>query len=133
MKICCPNCNHEFIQINPKGNNLHKKATIVQTLVIVNLCANHFNVTYAQVVGRSREKQIVKARHSAIYLLYKWGFLTCKEIGQLINRDHTTVVFGKQRVLDSFSTKTDLYEDILFLESEVEAYLNPSKQLKATA
>lgn len=79
--------------------------TVLQTLV-----CDVFDVTWSQVMSKSRDRQITFARHAYCYfskLLFKKSLKTIgKEIG---DRDHTTVLHSIQNVKDMVETKHDLF------------------------
>lgn len=53
----------------------------------------------AQVIlGRSRYRAVVKARHQVMVELWRQGMSTT-EIGSVLDRDHTTVMHGLQKAL----------------------------------
>ena len=55
--------------------------------------ANHFNININDLRSHSRNKNIMQARHAAIYLSQKLLHNTLREIGIYYNgRDHTTVI-----------------------------------------
>ena len=49
-----------------------------------------FNVPVRSILGPSRRRNKVKARHAAMYICYQEGH-TYAAIGKAMNRDHTTV------------------------------------------
>ena len=51
-----------------------------------------YNVTKADLVGKSRVKEVAQARHVAIYLIRSIIEMSQPNIGKLFNRDHTTVI-----------------------------------------
>jgi len=61
------------------------------------VCAR-LEVTWADLIGRSREARIVEARNILFYILYRVYKLTAKETGQFFKRDHATVLSGAKRI-----------------------------------
>ena len=49
------------------------------------------------VMGRSRERSVANVRHAIMHRLHNYGLSAC-EIGRIMDRDHTTVLHGIQRV-----------------------------------
>lgn len=45
-------------------------------------------------IGRGRPRELVEARHIAFYLMRKLTGLTLTQIGEIFNRDHSTVIYG---------------------------------------
>jgi chromosomal replication initiator protein len=92
---------------------------------VVATVSNHFGTTPAVVKGRARNKDIVLARHVAMYM--------CRELLPEMNtvhlgsafggRDHTTILYACQRVRAMMDLDTDLCTQI----SELTADLTRSK------
>ena len=53
--------------------------------------------TVAQLKGPTRLRHIARARQLAMFKLREAG-LTVARIGAILNRDHTTVIYGCQRI-----------------------------------
>ncbi len=51
-----------------------------------------YNVTKADLIGKSRVKEVAQARHVAIYLIKHIVEMTKQNIGKLLNRDHATII-----------------------------------------
>ncbi len=58
--------------------------------------ARHFGVWESALVGAGRTRRVVQARHLLMYLLHEQG-LSTTQIGRIVRRDHTTVVYGIRR------------------------------------
>ena len=59
----------------------------------------YYGVSLQAITGKSRAKQIVEARHVAMYLLREDAELALKQIGLLLgHRDHSTVIHGVQKI-----------------------------------
>lgn len=59
--------------------------------IIAGIAARH-KTTVKAIRGNSREASLVRARREAIQLLRDDG-LSLQRIGELLNRDHTTIVY----------------------------------------
>ena len=59
---------------------------------IIQQIAEKHGVTVEALKGRSRRGSIRAARKDAVRLIYKHTELSTPEIGELFNRDHTTIV-----------------------------------------
>jgi len=86
--------------IMPSVSN--RKMTPKQRLALCNeiiekVCT-YYGVSVKDVVGRSRFKEIVMARHMAIYIIRNKVKLKLKATGMLFNRDHTTVIHAIQNI-----------------------------------
>lgn len=65
----------------------------------------YFEMTDVELKGKKRTRHFAMARHIICHLLrYEYG-MTLKEIGLLLNRDHTSVMHGVKTVSDLLHTK----------------------------
>jgi chromosomal replication initiator protein len=68
---------------------------------IIRLVEETFRVTMVEMKSKSRQRNIVEARHMAMYLMRKNTLLRLKQIGELFDsRDHTTVIHACKRIKD---------------------------------
>ena len=65
-------------------------------------------ISYEDITSAKRSREIVIARHMAIWFLYQKG-LTFQKIGKLIgNRDHSTIVCARDRIKNYLEIKDTL-------------------------
>ena len=80
---------------------------------ILERAANVFDLPLAAIPGRSRERRVVEARQ-AVCLALRRDHWTVVAIGELIGRDHTTVIYSVQaaerRAVESPEYALDLLE-----------------------
>lgn len=55
--------------------------------------AAEFNVTVKDLVGASRTPSLIRARRAACMVLREYFQLSSVEIGKIVQRDHTTVLY----------------------------------------
>jgi len=61
--------------------------------------AAHFDLTCADLTGRSRMSIVVEARQAAAWVLRRAiPALSLTDIGRLLHRDHTTVIYSLRQV-----------------------------------
>lgn len=66
--------------------------------IVMEVC-KYYGITVAQLLGRSRKKEIKNPRHVASYILCKCGY-SLKAVGKILgNRDHTTIINSRDRVI----------------------------------
>lgn len=61
--------------------------------IMLEVCEKH-GITFGQLVGQSRAKVVVSARHEAWFRLYQESASSSVEIGRLTLHDHATVLYG---------------------------------------
>ena len=66
---------------------------------IAEICRRH-DVCMADVMGRSRFRVHINARHEAFWMLRTMYGLSYPRIGQIMGRDHSTVLYGIDRHLE---------------------------------
>lgn len=86
--------------IMPSVSN--RKMTPKQRLALCNeiiekVCS-YYAVTNEDIIGKSRCRDIIKARHMAIYIIRNKVKYKLKATGTLFNRDHTTVIHAIQNI-----------------------------------
>ena len=71
---------------------------MVTSLTIRRDVCNLFNVTMIELLGTTRQKSVVRARHTAIYLIRKRLNYSFNQIGKIFNRDHKTIMHGYRKI-----------------------------------
>ena len=76
---------------------------------ILNEVSIHSNISIEDVLGRSRNRKIMYARHLLAYTMYRTGLYSLKDIGLKIGgRDHATIINSRSVVEDLLSVKDDI-------------------------
>jgi len=83
-----------------------KKLTDAEKVnAIIALTCNYFNVSKLDIESQSREREVVTPRQIAMYLIHSHCEITLKKIGKMFGgRDHSTVIYAKNTVLDLSDT-----------------------------
>ena len=80
---------------------------------IIDAVAEYFDLPPPQLAGKARDKQLVRARHIAMYLLRADAARPLTEIGRLLGkRDHTTVMHGTEKIEREMYTDPGLRQEI---------------------
>ncbi|HCC84547.1 MAG TPA: chromosomal replication initiator protein DnaA [Candidatus Pacebacteria bacterium] len=101
-----------------------KKPTMlkVQPEEIIKTVANHFRIKQSAIRGKSRLKELVTARHIAMYLLRQELKLSLEEIGKWFsNRDHTSVLHATQKIEDQVVINDLIQQDVSALRMTLTA------------
>ena len=78
---------------------------------IIGQTAKYFHLTFDDIVGRARTKNIALARQIAMYLAREMTSMSLVDIGEVFGgRDHTTVMHACTRVSDDMPEKPDIYK-----------------------
>lgn len=86
---------------------------------IIDKVSEFYSLSNKQIKSPNRKKELVKARWIAMYLIRQETNMKLEAIGELFNRDHTTVIHALQSVNDvlNFRYDTDLKDDLLKIQS----------------
>ncbi len=94
----------------------------VQPEDVIKTVANHFRIKQSAIRGKSRIKDLVTARHIAMYLLRNELKLPLEEIGKWFsNRDHTSVLHATQKIEDQVVINDLIQQDVSALRMTLTA------------
>jgi chromosomal replication initiator protein len=87
---------------------------------IINAVAEYYGVEVGAIIGRGRSRNIVVPRQVAMYLLRDETDCSLVDIGTLLGgRDHTTVIYGCEKIGEDLSTDTRLRQDIMLIRERL--------------
>ncbi len=87
----------------------------------VRLVARHLGVDENELLGRGRSKEVAMARQILMYLLRNVCDLSLPQIGELLGRDHTTVIYGVEKVEKLIEMDDSVRRSIMRLREELYA------------
>lgn len=67
-----------------------------RNLAEIDAIAEMYDYTLADILGKSKNRTLVKVRRKCVVMLREKGYSTT-EIGRIINRDHSTIVHSLQK------------------------------------
>ena len=81
---------------------------------IVNEISQYYKLGVDLIKGKSRKREIVKARFIAIYLIRSDTDFTLSAIGRMFNRDHSTILYSIRIINNTLTLKydTDISDDL---------------------
>lgn len=89
---------------------------------VIKTVANHFRVKQIAIKGKRRTKDLVTARHVAMYFLREELKMPLEEIGRWFsNRDHTSVIHAIQKIEDLTADDELIRQDISALRMSLTA------------
>jgi chromosomal replication initiator protein len=81
---------------------------------ILEAVARHFDVPLERLLGRERSAEVVLPRQVAMYLLRRETGASLPQIGDAVGgRDHTTVMYGVERIADRMETDDALRRQVM--------------------
>ncbi len=95
----------------------------IPTESMINRCFNaiftKYGVTKDELTGQKRTKEIVGARHIAIYLIRNTVEMSLPNIGKIFNRDHTTMMSSIENVEKRMKTDKSFKREIEELKKQI--------------
>lgn len=79
---------------------------------ILNNAADFFGVPVAELTGRNRSAKIALPRQIVMYVMREELGASLPQIGQILDRDHTTVIHGIERVMTEMERDPNLVQTI---------------------
>ena len=90
---------------------------VVTPEIIINMVAEQFEITPADIIGNKRSSKIVYPRQIAMYLCRTMLDIPLTQVGSYIgNRDHTTVIHGINKIQDDLKTSEQTQKVIATLK-----------------
>ncbi|HSX41775.1 MAG TPA: chromosomal replication initiator protein DnaA [Candidatus Saccharimonadales bacterium] len=93
-----------------------KKITGKQLLKAV---ATHFDIEVSDLLGKKRLKELVYPRHLAMYLLKENLHHSFPQIGDELNKDHTTIMHGVRKIEEQLKTNQHIEADLRAIEGVI--------------
>ncbi|MCU0488743.1 MAG: chromosomal replication initiator protein DnaA [Anaerolineales bacterium] len=87
---------------------------------IVRRVADTFGLTVDRILGRDRSKQVALPRQIAMYLLREGSNYSLPQIGEALGgRDHTTVMYGCEKITELLETDDRLRRQVVDLKEQL--------------
>jgi len=86
---------------------------------IVKEVARYYNLSDEKLRGRGRSKKIAHSRQVAMYIAREETQASLPQIGEALDRDHTTVLYGHGKISEQIETDDRLRRDILTIRERL--------------
>src|SRR5205814_2441461 len=86
---------------------------------ILDETASYFGLTRQDLVSKNRSRPLTTARHVAMYLLRDCTGLSLIKIGELFDRDHTTVLHGVKKIEILMRARGSVYTQVQALTRKI--------------
>lgn len=97
---------------------------------IISYVATHYNLTFEDIIGSSRKKRIITARHMAVALAHEHTDYSLPELGDAFgNRDHTTMLNSIKRAVELMTVRSHTIVDWKHLSKLINDNKNINKSL----
>ncbi len=95
---------------------------------IIEIVAESFSTSSEYIVGKSRKREIVVARHAAMYLAKEFTHRSLKSIGlHFAGRDHSTVIHAVKAVQDRLETEASFRQKLEHAQEVVRRRVDGSR------
>ena len=86
---------------------------VIMPAEILAKCSEMFGIPVDEIIGTSRRRQLVTARHIAMYVMRELTELSFPAIASKFgDRDHTTVIHAVNKIKDLMSERQQIYEQV---------------------
>ncbi len=100
--------------INPESEKLLTPENII------NVVADYYGVRPEDIKSQKRNKEIVLPRQIAMYLIRVMNDISLKDVGKILgNRDHTTVIHGYEKIINTMNNDKNLENTIEILKKKL--------------
>lgn len=107
------------LQLNLKSA-ITKPARRLRAQEVISTVAKHFNLKNKELCGHNRKADLVRARQIAMYFLREDIGLQLQRVAQLMGgRDHTTVIYGVEKMKREFELNSEVRQEILALRTQL--------------
>ena len=87
---------------------------------IISVVAEHYHISESDILSPKRNKELTYPRQIIMYLCSTMTEATLNEIGEALgNRDHATVIHGRDKISEDLKTNEVLKNDIAILEKKI--------------
>jgi chromosomal replication initiator protein len=86
---------------------------------IVKIISEHYELKDEDIFKKTRTKHLVKARQFLIYFLREITQLSYTSIGELLKKDHTTIIYSYEKIVKEMAKNPSLSQEIEILKSKI--------------
>ena len=86
---------------------------------ITSIAAEWFGLTWADVLSARRDQKFVNCRMIIAYLARELTSCSYPKIGEILDRDHTTVISNAKRAAERMKVEKKFASDLAFIKSQV--------------
>jgi chromosomal replication initiator protein len=115
--------NLELIQKLTKDEEInHQTVLRAKPQDVIKTVANHYRIKQSAIKGKRRTKEVVAARHAAMFFLRKELKMPLEEIGKWFSgRDHTSVLHATNKIEQEIIEETVVQQDISAIKMSLNA------------
>jgi len=86
---------------------------------LISSCAKFYKVKTGDLCGKSRQKDLVHARHVTAFLLLDFLNMPLEKVGDILGgRDHTSIMHARDKIHTLLSTNTQFQKELNLIKSQ---------------
>ncbi len=98
--------------------NTDEQEEITPEAIVRATCA-FFNITEADLLGKNKRQEIVRARQVCAYLMCDMLALPLVTVGQILRRDHTTVGYSRDKIAELMRVNDKIHKEVEDVRSAI--------------
>lgn len=102
-----------------KDSIINSGAVLINPNSILNIVAEHFSISNAEILGKKRSKEIVEPRQIVMYLCRTLTDCSYPELGKFFNRDHSTIISGYEKIKEELKSNKNMQKNIDILMKKI--------------
>ncbi|GAA4383914.1 chromosomal replication initiator protein DnaA [Tsukamurella soli] len=91
----------------------------ISSATILSVVSEYFETTIAELRGTGKARPVTHARQIAMYLCRELTDLSLPKIGQIFDRDHTTVMYAERKIRKEMPERRRTYDQVQELTTRV--------------
>ncbi len=113
--------NQELVlEVLSSENQQERLSRHLQPQEVLSAVANHYSIKQSIIKGQKRQKEIIHARHVAMFLLKSELSLSYSEIGKIFsNRDHTSVLHAVQKINEQLQKNDSFTQEVAAIKTSI--------------
>ncbi len=99
-------------------NNAEEQEEVTPDAIIRAAC-NYYSITKNDLIGKNKRQELVRARQVCTYLMCEMLSLPQITIGKIMGRDHTTIIYSREKVAELIRVNDALLKEVNDIKSAV--------------
>lgn len=86
---------------------------------IIKILVDYYEIEEQDIFKKTRTKHLVEIRQNLVFFLRELGHLSYTSIGQLLKKDHTTIIYAYEKVVEKIKIDPEFSQEIELLKSKI--------------
>jgi chromosomal replication initiator protein len=102
-----------------KNANQTARISVTDKDQVIRIVCEHFDYSFEQLLKQDRRRNLVFARNCLYYFLFKYTRMSKVAIGELLKRDHTSVIHSLKALQDLIDTEDEVSNTIVEIRKKL--------------